>query len=120
MYHKPQTKLFPTNLASSDVMLPTRIEVKTLKLNLKNILLLLIWASSKNIEKGRSLSCYIALCAKSVGVLTPTVASHSTVNEMQLLGFDNLCFYAFKGDPCLEKCYLIYPVTITHQFNHKM
>ena len=57
----------------------------------------------KNIERGRNSSCYIALCGKSVGDLTPTVASHNTVTERQLFGFGNLWFYTFKNDLCLEK-----------------
>ena len=54
---------------------------------------------------------YIALCTKSVGNLTPTVALHNTVTERQLFGFDNLC---------LEKYYLIYLVKIMQQSIHKM
>ena len=38
---------------------------------------------SKNIERGRNSSCYIALCAKSVGNFT-------TVTDRQLFGFGNL------------------------------
>ena len=37
-----------------------------------------------------------------MGILIPTVASHNIVTEMQLLEFDNLCFYTFKKDTCLE------------------
>ena len=38
---------------------------------------------SKNIDRGRNSSCYIALCAKSVGNFT-------TVTDRQLFGFGNL------------------------------
>ena len=37
----------------------------------------------KNIDRGRNSSCYIALCAKSVGNFT-------TVTDRQLFGFGNL------------------------------
>ena len=38
---------------------------------------------TKNIDRGRNSSCYIALCAKSVGNFT-------TVTDRQLFGFGNL------------------------------
>ena len=75
---------------------------------------------AKNIERGRNSSCYIALCAKSVGNLTPAVASHNTVTERQLFGFGNLWFYTFKKGLYLEKYYLIYLRKIIQQFIHKM
>ena len=40
---------------------------------------------SKNIVEGRSTNCYTDLCAKSVGNLTPTVASHNRVTEKQIV-----------------------------------
>ena len=49
--------------------------------------------TSKNIDERRSSSCYTALCAKSVGILTHTVASHNIVNEMQFTTFTILSFY---------------------------
>ena len=51
---------------------------------------------TKNIERVRNSSCYISLCAKSVGNLILTVASHNTVTERQLFGFGNLWLYTFK------------------------
>ena len=68
---------------------------------------------SKNIDKGRNSSCYIALCAKPVGNFT-------TVNDRQLFGFGNLWFHTFIKDICLEKCYSIYPVKIIQQSIQKM
>ena len=68
---------------------------------------------SKNIERGRNPSCYIALCAKSVGNIT-------TVTDRQLFHFGNLWFYTFIKDICLEKCYSIYLVKIIQQSIHKM
>ena len=68
---------------------------------------------AKNIERGRNSSCYIALCAKSVGNFT-------TVTDRQLVGFGNLWFYTFIKDICLEKCYSIYLVKIIQQSIHKM
>ena len=41
------------------------------------------WGQAKNIDRGRNSSCYIALCAKSVGNFT-------TVTDRQLFGFGNL------------------------------
>ena len=50
--------------------------------------------------------------------------SHSSItqegNWEAILGFCNLWFYTFRGDLCLEKCHLIYPVTIILQFIHQM
>ena len=60
--------------------------------------------SSKKIKGRRSSSCYMALCAKSVGILTHTVASHIIVTERQFSTFTILYFYTFKRYPCLEKC----------------
>ena len=65
----------------------------------------LLWSQAKNIERGRNSSCYIVLCAKSVGNFT-------TVTDRQLFGFGNLWFYTFIKDLCLEKCYSIYLVKI--------
>ena len=56
----------------------------------------------------------------SVGNLTPTVVSHNTVTERQLVGFGNLWFYTFKKDICSEKCYLIYLVKIIQQSIRKI
>ena len=67
----------------------------------------------KNIDRGRNSSCYIALCAKSVGNFT-------TVTDRQLFGFGNLWFYTFIKNLCLEKCYSIYLVKIIQQSIHKM
>ena len=67
----------------------------------------------KNIDRGRNSSCYIALCAKSVGNFT-------TVTDRQLFGLGNLWFYTFIKDLCLEKCYSIYLLKIIQQSIHKM
>ena len=67
----------------------------------------------KNTERERNSSCYIALCAKSVGNFT-------TVTDRQLFGFGNLWFYTFIKDLCLEKCYSIYLVKIIQQSIHEM
>ena len=73
-----------------------------------------IFVKSKNIERGRNSSCYIALCAKSVGNFT-------TVTDRQLFGLGNLWFYTFIKDFCLEKCYSIYLVKIIqHKYSQNV
>ena len=54
-------------------------------------------------ERGRSLSCGVALCAKSMGIITLTVTLHNILTEMQLLGSGIWCFDHFKKESCFEK-----------------
>ena len=79
----------------------------------RSLIMILCSVKSKNIERGRNSSCYIALCAKSVGNFT-------TVTDRQLFGFGNLWFYTFIKDICFKKCYSIHLVKILQQSIHKM